>query len=444
MRDTLDYGALGSNLGRQLMQGAGAYENAQTKMGQILAQQGAQQAHANLYNAQAAELQRRAQFQSPEYASKIGAGVAGLTEPQAAEMSGYMQRGNWGENVEQLPADVAGPPMATPKARPDWATPETIGKYNAGRTAHLASLGATGHTNAEQMIDAVAKLMGQGRIDSAIADPSKVVPFGRAMAASEGKPLFHQGANGVMDQFTGAETLNAVGKSAAQENLAQAGNAAASAALHRAQIPEVQSRIDLNRSKIAAPVILTDKDGNQTVYDPKAKNEKPPTEFQAKSATYGARAQEAHDILNALDGQYSLAGTAFGGGNGIVATALNPAMSKDTQKAIQAQRDFINAVLRQESGAVISDAEFDNAAKQYFPQPGDKSEVIEQKRRNRETAIMGFKNSAGKAAFEAPTIQSSQDKMTVLRDARAAISAGADRSAVVKRLKEMGTKEAGL
>ena len=65
------------------------------------------------------------------------------------------------------------------------------------------------------------------------------------------------------------------------------------------------------------------------------------------------------------------------------------------QKFDQAQRDFINAQLRRESGAVISDAEFDNAEKQYFPQPGDRAEVIEQKSRNRQNAIAGLVESAG-------------------------------------------------
>ena len=35
----------------------------------------------------------------------------------------------------------------------------------------------------------------------------------------------------------------------------------------------------------------------------------------------------------------------------------------------QAERNFINAILRQESGAAIADSEFNNARKQYMPQP---------------------------------------------------------------------------
>jgi hypothetical protein len=60
----------------------------------------------------------------------------------------------------------------------------------------------------------------------------------------------------------------------------------------------------------------------------------------------------------------------------------------------QAKRDFINAVLRRESGAVISDREFANAEQQYFPQPGEPPALIEQKRQNRLNAIKGIERAA--------------------------------------------------
>lgn len=402
-----DYGAMGTRIGRMFASGLNgdAYRNAYDNEALKLSRAGMAKAHADLYNEQAAQMRQRGMYQTPEFASQIAAALAGLSDGQGKQLDGFINSGSWGEVAgPALPIGQEGPPEPAQAPRPGWATPDAVSRYNTGRAAHLMNLGATGNSNAEQMAKAYADLVGQGRIDAAMAKPDTIPTFGKAMAASQGKELFHQGANGVMDKFTGAESLNDVGKSAALENRAQAGNAAASAALHRAQIPEVQARIDLTRSKIAQPLILTDKDGNQTVYDPKAKADKPPTEFQSKSATFGARAKEAHDILGALDGKYNVAAAMIGGGNGITAAIANPLLGNATQKAIQAQRDFINAVLRQESGAVISDSEFANAAKQYFPQLGDSKEVIAQKRRNRETAIKGFTNAAGKAAFEAPPI----------------------------------------
>lgn len=73
----------------------------------------------------------------------------------------------------------------------------------------------------------------------------------------------------------------------------------------------------------------------------------------------------------------------------------NNLVGDDFQQYDQARRDFINAQLRRESGAVISPEEFDNANKQYFPQPGDKPEVLEQKRKNRETVIGAMIRDAG-------------------------------------------------
>src|SRR5690606_12518456 len=73
----------------------------------------------------------------------------------------------------------------------------------------------------------------------------------------------------------------------------------------------------------------------------------------------------------------------------------NYMVSGDYQKFEPAQRDFINAVLRRESGAVISDEEFANARKQYLPQRGDTTEVLAQKRQNRQIAIEGMRRAAG-------------------------------------------------
>lgn len=84
----------------------------------------------------------------------------------------------------------------------------------------------------------------------------------------------------------------------------------------------------------------------------------------------------------------------------------NSVVGEDFQKYDQARRDFINAQLRRESGAVISPEEFDNANKQYFPQPGDKPEVLEQKRKNRETVINAMIRDAG-PTYKKPAAPSS-------------------------------------
>lgn len=132
--------------------------------------------------------------------------------------------------------------------------------------------------------------------------------------------------------------------------------------------------------------------------DPSMVAKKPPTEGQSNAALYATRMEESNKIISDL----SKKGYSPTVGQDVVAEAPlgNFVLGEDTQKFQQAQRDFINAVLRRESGAVISDQEFDNARKQYFPQPGDSKVVLEQKEKNRQTAIQGIKNAAGPAIKE--------------------------------------------
>lgn len=142
----------------------------------------------------------------------------------------------------------------------------------------------------------------------------------------------------------------------------------------------------------------------QEVITPKGLEGKPVklTEGQGKAFMFGSRAVEADQIISDLGTDYSPAGIAaknaagqVWGIGGALEMGANTMLSPKSQQAEQAQRDFINAALRQESGAVIAPSEFENARKQYFPQPGDSDEVLAQKKANRQRVIQGFKVVAG-------------------------------------------------
>ncbi len=170
---------------------------------------------------------------------------------------------------------------------------------------------------------------------------------------------------------------------------------------------------------------------------------KPMTEGQANAALYADRMRSAEPIImdNTTAGQNTfdkLKAQVPGVGNYLV--------SEGFQKYDQARRDFINATLRRESGAVISDAEFDNANKQYFPQPGDAADVLKQKEQNRRIAIEGISRAAG-PSYSPPQPQQSQPQAggsALLDEARKAIAAGAPRDAVAARLRERGIDPGGL
>lgn len=122
---------------------------------------------------------------------------------------------------------------------------------------------------------------------------------------------------------------------------------------------------------------------------PLGAKEKPLTEGQAKSALFGTRMANANKIFDTLEQSgttTSFPGMNSGYGVGNVVSAF---ASTDQQQLMQAKRDFLNAVLRRESGAVIGESEFANAEKQYFPQIGDDKKTIAQKKANREAAMRG-------------------------------------------------------
>lgn len=127
----------------------------------------------------------------------------------------------------------------------------------------------------------------------------------------------------------------------------------------------------------------------------------------------------------------------------------NYVVSSDAKSFNQAQRDFINAVLRRESGAAIAKEEFENASQQYFPQPGDDAETLAQKKKNRETTIRGIVTSAGPAYTPPPGLSKpstkSETEKTIL-NAIQAVKKGKDPDAIKQRLIEAGIdpKKAGL
>jgi hypothetical protein len=131
----------------------------------------------------------------------------------------------------------------------------------------------------------------------------------------------------------------------------------------------------------------------------KAGGGKPLTEGQSKALLFGTRMKEANEILEGLaskgvdrPGYLKRAADAVPNvmGGGLLQTGANAVQSAEQQQVEQAQRDFLNAVLRRESGAVIADSEFENGRKQYFPAIGDSDAVKAQKKRNRDVAMRGI------------------------------------------------------
>jgi hypothetical protein len=115
---------------------------------------------------------------------------------------------------------------------------------------------------------------------------------------------------------------------------------------------------------------------------------KPLNDSQSKALLFGTRMQEADKILSTLAKEGTT--TSYPGSRApLLGGVINALGGENHQMLDQAKRDFINATLRRESGAAISDGEFANGEKQYFPQVGEGPKVIAQKARNRQLAMKG-------------------------------------------------------
>lgn len=118
-------------------------------------------------------------------------------------------------------------------------------------------------------------------------------------------------------------------------------------------------------------------------------------ESQNKANAFANRIEQAESVFEELD----KAGFERSSYFEATKAALTPDafLSDEMKRQSQAERNFVNAVLREESGAAIAPSEFESAEKQYFPRAGDSKEVLKQKRLNRKIVLESLKQEAGPA-----------------------------------------------
>lgn len=116
---------------------------------------------------------------------------------------------------------------------------------------------------------------------------------------------------------------------------------------------------------------------------------KPLTASQSAALGYGERLLQSSLIIDEIGNDFTGVASRFAG------WLPGGLKSEDRQRFEQAQRNFVNSVLRRESGAAISPEEFESAQLQYFPQPGDKQGVLIQKKQNRDLVTKNILREAG-------------------------------------------------
>jgi hypothetical protein len=134
---------------------------------------------------------------------------------------------------------------------------------------------------------------------------------------------------------------------------------------------------------------------------------KEPNQAQFQAGAYAGRMQQSGEILDQLEkdiaGMHLLS---------FAAQSRLPtvAQSGTFQSYDQAGRNFVNALLRRESGAAISESEFVNARKQYLPEPGDTPTTLAQKKANRDYVFQTMKAAAGPRGYQPPVKAMSADE----------------------------------
>jgi hypothetical protein len=428
---TQAYQQLGQGLGTAIGNFFGGGSNQARMAGEMAGLQAAEleqriagnQVQQRLNQQKLDEAERQRLLTAPEAALTRVAQLFGVPTDNVGDLQSWQRTGRLPERLmtpgHTLEPGLQGP--VTPATPPSWGTPENLTKiaqtFFADQSAQAGS--------AKTLKDAFEALVLQPKatLTSGIADGS-VSPQvgGQRFAAIEGKPLVSAHEYGVVDNFTGQvdasspvatrygqwrDAATGAQKANAVQSYAAADNSRASATKTRQEMTEGGGAYKLPanyRWKVGGqPGEVEPIPGGPADPDTKgAKQTKPPTEGQAKALLFGSRMAIADEVLSELEQsgnrlpnlgkQAAETVPLIGGALGMGANLFT---SDGEQQVEQAQRDFINAVLRRESGAVIADSEFNNARRQYFAQPGDSPATLRQKAANRRTAIAGMKAEFG-------------------------------------------------
>lgn len=171
-----------------------------------------------------------------------------------------------------------------------------------------------------------------------------------------------------------------------------------------------------------------------------AKEGKKPTKDEFNAAGYANRLAQAEDVFK----QVGDSGTDLTSNKTalqrMIPGFLGGLKPEALQLQEQAERNFVNAVLRRESGAAISPTEFDSAIKQYFPRPGDAPEVLRQKEINRKIVASNIQAEAGNALGKSAS--NTEIASAIPQKGKKGLL-GAGPEAVAKELPQKGQIESG-
>lgn len=168
----------------------------------------------------------------------------------------------------------------------------------------------------------------------------------------------------------------------------------------KTKIPEEVTAFDLrNRPEIVRSLMAQaeqsrlaamPRDGVGAVKEEKRKE---PTEAERLSLGFAKRTESSDKVLNDLENKFINKEGGFSPSSEFP-FAPERLKSESRKNYEAAQKDFVGAILRKESGAAISDEEFKRESEKFFPLPGDTPANIAYKQLLRKQAINNLKTSA--------------------------------------------------
>lgn len=117
-------------------------------------------------------------------------------------------------------------------------------------------------------------------------------------------------------------------------------------------------------------------------------NIKPMTEAQSKDTTFATRAAGSLPLLDKFGDSLTSLSQSAGGQVPMVGNYLK---SPEYQQAEQAGKEFLQAILRKDTGAAITAGETAEYGSVYLPRPGDSPELLAQKKASRTRALEAMK-----------------------------------------------------
>ena len=177
--------------------------------------------------------------------------------------------------------------------------------------------------------------------------------------------------------------------------------------------------------------------------------EEPMTEWKAKALDFAKRMATANTLMD----DFAIQGTSKSGRflEALPGGVGNLLQTPEYQQFEQAKANFLNAKLRDESGALIGADEFIKGDKQYFPQPGQatNTKLLAQMSENRRQVVESMMVKAGvlkpNERYDTPVkALDPAEKGRYIFDAKKAISDGRDPNIIKERLKKLGVDPAEL